>query len=268
MSTDRELQRVLAFRVTTDELRRLVRDELPELFPALPSGTSPPAHVVSELFRLADNHGCSRELRALLWRRWPGLFGEVRDLGRSHHAPPSSLSSRVFPLALVALSQPQTSEAASSSSALVEPAASPDERVLPHDPGGPVEHITPEPADSTSETGGAESGAPDTTGGQPAPGGETSGGFTTRRRRSPPRLLASVRSDVERALRACTDGEEWDLEIVVAADHRGRWSTAYGEGLSAQMNRCVDEALQKVMKRHGSTQYQAGASQTLVVRLR
>jgi len=262
MVSDHELRVRLAFRVTTDEMRSFVRDELPDLYPHLPGDTCSPAHLASRMFELADQHfGGSAVLRARLRQRWPGLLGVVI-------APPSpSLAARVFALVVLALSQPQRSEAASSLPAPGEPVG-PGET----DDGSEQETTGPMTGpDGATDGAGATTGGQEpaaTTDGQATGGEESSGGPDVIRRPPPPRPLSSVRGAVERALRACTDGEEWDLEIVVATDGQGRWSEAYGERLSAQMSRCVDGALGKVRRKHRATRYPAGARQNFVFHLR
>jgi hypothetical protein len=257
MRTDRQLQDWLALHVTTEELRRFAYLEFPALFPALPASSSPPVQVAFELFRLASRHGCSAELRANLNRWWPGMIGPhprpYDDLPRprSHRPSPSSPALRGLSLVFFALLSPSRSEAAAEREIALSSGW-----VSPHDADTTGRSIDrPSTTDSTS----GESSS-DATGPVVPPAKKPAVA-------KPLRPLSTLEGVVEEALLACTRGEEWDIEVEVAADHEGRWSTAHGLELSSQMSKCVGDALKKAMRRE-SRRFTAGTSLRFTVHLR
>lgn len=266
MSTDQELQRRLAFRVTTDELRRFVHEEFPEIFPALPSSPSPPDQVVYELFRLAGNHGCSAALRVNLQRRWPGIFPDEPEPPTASHRlvrhSSSSLMSQALSVVLLAISQPHRSEAAFERGKIQ----------ISQPTMNDTAHVTGQTGDVTSSgmtTDELPQHEPTTDPSSHESSTEHPPDKPTPRPPRPPKPLSTLKDTLEQDLLACVkDGQEWDLEIVVAADLEGRWSTAYALELSAQMNKCVHERLRKMMKTHSSRRYHAGTSVTLTLHLR
>jgi hypothetical protein len=269
MRTDRQLQDWLALHVTTEELRRFAYLEFPALFPALPASSSPPVQVAFELFRLASHHGCSAELRANLNRWWPGMIGPhprpYDDLPqpRSHRPSPSSPALRGLSLVFFALLSPSRSEAAAEREVALSSGW-----VSPHDADTTGRSI--DRPSTTGSASGESSAASDATG-PVVPAAKKPAGTQPPAKKpavaKPLQPLSTLEGVVEEALLACTRGEAWDIEVEVAADHEGRWSTAHGLDLSSQMSKCVGDALKKAMRRE-SRRFTAGTSLRFTVHLR
>jgi hypothetical protein len=231
MLSTRELQARLAYQVSTDELRRFVREAYPELFALLPGERSAPAHVVDELFRLVGNHGCLAELQERLLRRWPGLLTAESPITvravLSAIGSVAALCAMVLQLILRGIGAPPAAVVETTDTEL------PGET----DDGG----SSGEAPNQTSATNTTDLGAlaedPDD-----AP--------TTGVRQRSPQTLTDLLPLIHRSLRECASHlGGLDFEVVVTSNARGRWIRAEPLRLSFGELRCISPALERARRR-------------------